>query len=66
MDCKTWLREYLSQNAGHSEYIRDEAENRGFTKRQLRDARKELGVKTYHQFDEDGATQNWFWYIDAN
>ena len=37
---------------------------RGFTGAELKEARKNLGIKTFHQFDEDGASENWFWYLE--
>lgn len=40
-------------------------ERRGVSQAELKEARKALGVKTFHQFDEDGDTQNWFWYLEV-
>lgn len=64
--CSIWLKEQLSDGASHlSDEIREKAKEEGFSKRDLKNARKELGVKTFHQFDEDGETPNWFWYLEA-
>jgi hypothetical protein len=45
--------------------VRAEAKKSGFTRQELKEARKALGVKTFHQFDEVGATPNWFWKWEA-
>lgn len=65
-DCKKWLLKYLIRNQGMIvEETRIEAKKQGYSKATLKQARKELGVKTFCQFDEWGATSNWFWYIQA-
>lgn len=61
--CKKWLLEYLSRNTGLVDTVREEAKLKGFSKAVLKSARKELGVKTFHQFDEGGDTGNYFWYL---
>lgn len=61
--CKKWLREYLPHNTGLVEAVREEAKLKGFSKAVLKSARNELGVKTFHQFDENGDTGNYFWYL---
>lgn len=64
-DCDAWLRLQLQDREIHlCDDIRKKAKKRGFTKQELKAARKEMGVKTFHQFDEDGATENWFWYLE--
>lgn len=64
MDCKEWLRKRLKDGEYHlCDVIKSEAYLEGFKKSELKKARKELGVRTWHQFDEDGATENWFWYL---
>lgn len=64
--CLTWLEEKLSDGELHlCEWIRKEAKQKGFTKPELKRARLELGAKTFHQFDKDGATENWFWYLEG-
>jgi hypothetical protein len=65
LDCEKWLRSELRDGELHlSENIREKAKESGFTGAELRTARKNLGAKTFHQFDEDGATENWFWYLE--
>lgn len=66
IDCEQWLYELL-KNEGHClcNLVRDEAKNQGYSKAELKAARKKLGVKTWHQFEVDGSsTQNWFWFLD--
>lgn len=65
MSCSEWLREKLSDGELHlCEWIREDAKRSGFTKSELKQARVALGVRTFHQFDEDGETPNWFWYLE--
>lgn len=65
MDCEKWLLELLSDRDYHlCDIVRAEARKAGYTREELKLARRSLGVKTYHQFDEDGATPNWFWYLE--
>ncbi len=64
LDCKNWLGKFLSDNGTMlCDTVREEAVAQGYTRAELKSARKLLKVKTYHQFDEEGATQNWFWFI---
>ncbi len=66
MNAKIWLQEKLSDGELHlCESIREAAKEDGISKKDLKAARKELGVKTHHQFDEYGETPNWFWYMGA-
>lgn len=44
--------------------VRKQAKLRGYRNSDLKKARKELQVKAFHQFDGDGATDNWFWYLE--
>ena len=63
MDCKEWLEKQLSGcDAVLCDTIRACAKEQGFTKKQLKEARAILGVKTYHQLNDDADT-NWFWYL---
>lgn len=63
-DCKKWITNFLkSQNGALVEDVRMEAKKQGFSKGELKLSRKEIGVKTFHQFDEGGQTPNWFWYL---
>lgn len=66
MDCEKWLAAILKPGEQMlCDYIRVEAKKKGFNRKRLKEARKVLGVKAFHQFDEDGATDNWFWYRDT-
>ncbi len=63
--CEKWLFDLLSkEDSVLCDIVRAESKIRGFSRRQLKEARKSLGVKTFHQFDEYGPTPNWFWYLD--
>ena len=48
------------------ERIREETAALHISKRQLKAARLRLGIKTWHQFDEGGSTENWFWTLNQN
>lgn len=62
--CGDWLRGKLADGEIHlCDDIRRQARNRGFTQTELKQARKAVGVKTFHLFDEEGATSNWYWYL---
>ena len=65
MNCVEWLRNYLS--AGASEYggVKSTAKEKGFSKAELKEARKILNVKTWHQIDHDEVPyiDNWFWFL---
>lgn len=64
--CHSWLRAILKNGKSYlCDSVKAEAVKKGFSKAELRQARKDIGVKTYHQFDEDGATENWFWYLEG-
>lgn len=66
MDAKIWLQLELKDGELHlCESVREAARRKGISKADLKAARRELGVKTYHQFDEYGQTSNWFWYLEA-
>ena len=62
--CKTWLKEFLPKNTGLIERVKEEAKKQGFSKEVLKQARKELRIKTFHQFDENNSpTENYFWSL---
>lgn len=64
-NCAAWLEHRLLDGEVHlCEDIRNSAEREGFSRRELKAARKVLSVKTFHQFDENGDTGNWFWYLE--
>ena len=61
-NCEMWLAGELADKELHlCDDIREMAQKNGFTKAELRDARKSLRIKTFHQFDEEGEPTNWFW-----
>ncbi|WP_041274504.1 hypothetical protein [Desulforamulus reducens] len=65
--CEEWLSSRLKNGKlVLCDDIRAEAKEQGFTKKQLKEARKKLKVKTFHQFDEHGGTSNWFWKIGTS
>lgn len=66
MSCEEWLKSVLTgKDVVLCDDIRDMARAGGFSKKQLRDARVKLEVKTSRQFDE-GASMNWFWYLEED
>lgn len=66
MDCKTWLTSHLADGQLHiCDEVRKRANEAGFSRAELKKARNELGVKAFHQFGEEGSTDNWFWYLEV-
>lgn len=64
--CESWLKKQLEDGEIHlCDDVREAAKIAGYTRDQLKRARRLLGVKTFHQFDEDGQTRNWFWYLEV-
>lgn len=63
-ECEKWLFEMLKKDEMILvQTIREKAKQEKFSKIDLKAARKSLGVKTFHQFDEKEATDNWFWHL---
>ena len=63
-NCTTWLFGYLKNRVFATvAEVRKNAKAKGFTRKEIRKARESLGVKTHHPFQEDGPTENWFWYL---
>ena len=64
-DCAVWLKKILSCGASEYKVVLESAEEAGFSKAEVRKARKELGVKTWHQVDGEGTDrlENWFWFL---
>lgn len=59
-----WLADYFKRNQTVlCDVVREEAAAVGINRRQLKMARKALHIRTWHQFDEGGATPNWFWTV---
>ncbi len=62
--CEKWLKNYLGSRSVLCDKVRIEAKEKGFTISELKEARKNLGVSTYHEFDKMGnATENWYWSL---
>ena len=64
-ECTKWLEGYL-RNAGHEvpvDVVRDAAQKAGFTKKQLKIARLELGVITINDFEKHVGTSNRWWKL---
>ena len=62
MDCEKWLEKLLrTEGTILCDDVRIRALKNGFTRKELKSARKKLGVKTL-----DGKTsENWFWYLEV-
>lgn len=66
IDCRGWLENLLKDRECHLfDDVREAAKKQGFKRSELKAARKELGVKAFHQFDEDGPTPDHFWYLEV-
>jgi len=65
MDCEKWLEDFFERwGTVTCEFVREEAQRNGYSKIELKKARKTLGVKAWHQFDEEtDGHLNYFWYI---
>lgn len=66
-NCSDWLKNRLEIEKGEPilcDIIREEAKSQGYTKVDLKSARKEIGVKTWNDHVANGETLNWFWYIE--
>ncbi len=65
-EVRAWLcRMFVREPSILCDRIREAAAEKGISRIQLRRIRRALGVKTWHQFDEGGATENWFWKLDV-
>lgn len=62
--CEKWLRLKLTPGEYYlADDMREDAKLLGYQQSVFKQARKKVGVKTYHQYDLDGPTPNYFWYI---
>ena len=59
--CAEWLKDFIGTDGCEYQFVKEHAFEEGFTKKELKEARRELGVKTRHLTDED--VENWFWYL---
>ena len=66
--CEKWLLNFLKGQYRLCEHVREEALAAGFSRAELKAARKSLGVKTWHQVDtlDEPRIDNWFWYLQAD
>ena len=63
MECKRWLYELLKNGKQYScEVVRRKAKQEGFSKKELKEARYELGVKTIHVAEP---YEDWYWYLEV-
>jgi hypothetical protein len=64
-NCEKWLSEYLTKNeAVLVQTVTEKAKQAGYKKAELKNARKSLGVKTFHLFDDDGTDSgSHFWHL---
>lgn len=64
-NCAVWLRRYLAPGMSECGAVREDAFVAGYTRAELKAARKELEVKTWHQIDtlEEPRIDNWFGYL---
>ena len=66
-EVRAWLRGMFARESSIlCDRIWEAAAEKGISRIQLRRIRRALGVKTWYQFDEGGATENWFWKLDMN
>lgn len=64
MNCEKWLEILLqTEETVLCDDVRERALKNGFTRKELKTARKNLGVKTFHQTADGESTENWFWYL---
>ena len=64
--CRCWLNHYLRLNGGcaNVEEVRIAAKSEGFNRADVKTARKELDVTTYHRFDWRGEdTGEYYWFL---
>lgn len=62
MSCEEWLYGFIT-NLGFCEVsrARKAAKEKGFSKSEFKQARKNIGAKTWTTFNE--GVQVWYWYI---
>ncbi|MEG2050911.1 MAG: hypothetical protein RR012_01275 [Oscillospiraceae bacterium] len=67
--CSTWLKRYLiEKGATQTNVVSGEAIKQGFTRSELKEARKFLGVKCFNDSNEqeEKRAKNWFWYFEES
>lgn len=66
MDCEKWLEKLLrTEGTILCDDVRIRALKNEFTRKELKSARKKLGVKTFHQTIDGKTSENWFWYLEV-
>lgn len=62
MTCEDWLGDQLKDGEWHLvDWVRVEFKKTGFKKSEFKAARKNLGVETFHQQEDE--INNWFWRL---
>lgn len=63
--CERWLQERLSkEDIILCDIIREEGKKLGFNKKEMKEARKNLGIETINDWAaNEGETLNWFWRL---
>lgn len=63
-DVEKWLEQRLTgRGEVNVEDIRKEAKASGIKRKQLREAKRSLGVETVNDWAANGETLNWFWLL---
>ncbi len=65
VSCAAWLSELLADGGPHNvETIRAERKKAGYTKSEVKAAKKSLGVISFNDANmQDVAARNWFWQL---
>ena len=65
--CEEWLRDFLKERGPvHYAIVKEKAKERGFTRGQLKSARKALKVETINDWALSGETLNWYWQLPSS
>lgn len=65
--CRAWLSGILADGEPHNvESIRAERKKAGYTKSEVKAAKKSLGIISFNDANlQGGAAQNWFWQLPS-
>lgn len=61
--CEEWLYDFLKSEGKEYRYVKQKAFKAGYTKSELKVARKFLGVVTICISGADGASKYWIWKL---